>query len=209
MNVRRALVQPKTQFYWPALDLYYGIRHFRRKATKGVLFMSLRSTKRHVCGLAACAFVLVFLACPASAQRGGEASPFAQMAGAWSGSGSVNMANGTKERIRCRSTYQVDSAAVNMQIDLRCASDSYKFELRSNVSYNDGEIRGTWDELSRSVGGHVTGRASSGQIQATAAGQTFTAILNLATRGNSQTISIRSPGSELSEAVITLSKGSR
>jgi hypothetical protein len=150
------------------------------------------------------AVALLFLACPADAQ---SPSPLLLMNGSWAGSGTVAMSSGTKERIRCRSTYQVDGAGNSMQLDLRCASDSYKFELKSNITYSDGDLRGTWDELSRGVGGQVTGRATGGQIQATALGQTFTAILALNTKGNTQSISIRSPGSELSEALISLTRG--
>ena len=40
----------------------------------------------------------------AHAQAGG---PFAGMAGNWSGGGTVTLDDGSRERIRCRATYQV------------------------------------------------------------------------------------------------------
>jgi hypothetical protein len=167
--------------------------------------MSLLSTKCYTRALAAGAFAvtLLLLACPLYAQS----SPLLLLSGSWAGAGTVAFSSGSKERIRCRSTYQVDAGGTNVQLDLRCASDSYRFELRSYITYSDGELRGTWDELSRNVGGQVMGRASGSQIQATASGQTFTAILGMNTRGNTQSISIRSPGSELSEASISLTRG--
>jgi hypothetical protein len=185
------------------------------QAKEGNPIMSSPSIKRHgaPAGRApkggalmagALAAVLSLLACPPAHA---QVSPLLLLSGSWAGAGTVAMASGTKERIRCRSTYQVDGAGSNVVLDLRCASDSYKFELKSNITYSDGELRGTWDEITRSVGGQVTGRAAGGQIQATALGQTFTAILAMNTKGNSQSISIRSPGSELSEAVISLTRG--
>jgi hypothetical protein len=47
------------------------------------------------------------------------------------------------------------------------------------------------------------------QINARAEGQTFNAILALNTHGDRQSITIQSPGSEMSEVDITLTRGSR
>ena len=49
------------------------------------------------------------------------------MAGNWSGGGTVTLDDGSSERIRCRATYKVGGA--NMDMVLTCASDAYKFNL--------------------------------------------------------------------------------
>ena len=167
--------------------------------------MPLRSTKSCAFAFTGAAFAYALsFAVVAQAQQAG---PFASLAGTWSGSGTVAISNGSKERIRCRSTYEVDSGGSKVQLQLRCASDSYKFELQGNVVYQNGEVRGNWSESTRHVAGNVTGSIKGSQIDVRAAGDTFTALLSLITRGDQQSISIQSPGSEMSEALITLNRG--
>jgi 3D (Asp-Asp-Asp) domain-containing protein len=144
------------------------------------------------------------VAAAAQAQKPG---PFAALAGNWTGTGTIAMANGSKERIRCRSAYEVDASGTKVDLQLRCASDSYRFELQGSVVYQNGEILGNWKETTRGVAGNVTGSIKGNQIDVRAAGQTFTALLSLVTRADQQTISIRSPGSEMSEALITQNRG--
>jgi hypothetical protein len=50
----------------------------------------------------------------AQAQGGAGASPFADLPGAWSGSGTVTLANGRTERLRCQAGYQLDSGGNNL-----------------------------------------------------------------------------------------------
>jgi hypothetical protein len=92
---------------------------------------------------------------------------------------------------------------------MTCASDSYKFELRSNISALDQRLAGTWNELTRGVGGQIVGRIVDNRLEIRAEGQTFTALLDMTTRGNRQSVSIRSPGSEMSEVSISLTRQSR
>ncbi len=77
--------------------------------------------------------LLGFAALPAPVQA--FSSPFTAMSGSWSGSGTITTSNGNKERIRCRAKYDVDGAGSNLDLTLRCASDSYNFELQSNVAH--------------------------------------------------------------------------
>jgi hypothetical protein len=156
-----------------------------------------------------CLFVLGFAllsASPGHAQ--GEGGPFAALPGSWSGSGTITMANGTRERIRCDGQYRLASRT-NVNIQLNCASDSYRFQLRSDAVANDRSLAGTWDEASRGVGGRIYGRINGNRLEIRADGQTFSALLSMTTRGSRQTISIRSPGSEMSEVSISLSRRSR
>ena len=144
------------------------------------------------------------LAQPALAQS--KETPLQIMSGSWSGQGSIDFSDGSKERIRCRSNYKADDAGNNLKLELRCASDSYKFELLGNVVYSDGKVSGNWNEASRNAAGDLTGTASGGNINVRAVGKTFAAFLNISTRGSSQSVSIKSPGSKMSEVVITLAK---
>jgi hypothetical protein len=130
--------------------------------------------------------------------------PFAGMAGVWSGKGSIALADGGKEAIRCRATYAVRGDGHALQQTLRCASDSYKFELSSNVEANGGKLSGTWSEATRNINGEVQGTTSGGRFQVVVSAGNFTADLVLTTRGNSQSVVIRSEGSEFRQATINL-----
>jgi len=135
--------------------------------------------------------------------------PFAALPGTWSGTGTILLSSGAKERIRCRATHRLGASSTDLRLELSCQSDSYKFELQSQIASQDGTISGNWAETTRSVGGRIEGRATGNTIQVRAEGQTFSAILAVTTRGDKQSISIQSPGSEMSDITITLTRGSR
>lgn len=154
--------------------------------------------------LAAAAVVAAFLlpVTRAHAQRG----PFANLAGGWSGSGFITRANGQRERLRCRATYSVGGAGTQLSQNLRCASDSYRFDINSNVVSEGGMLSGNWDETSRNVSGSVSGRVSGGHILARVDGPQFSADLAISTNGNHQSVTIRSPGHDVTEVAITLTR---
>ena len=142
----------------------------------------------------------LFLPSAAFAQTGG----FVALSGSWSGSGSVTLASGATERIRCRATYEVTPSGNTFQQSLRCTSDSYNFDLRSSVVRSGDTVSGTWSETSRNVTGGIAGRVSGSQIQATIQGPAFSASLTMATQGDRQTVSIRSQGTEVSAVSVVL-----
>lgn len=158
--------------------------------------------------LAALALASSLAAFPVYAQRSAAASgPFDNLAGSWSGNGTITMASGQSERIRCRATYAVPDGGNSMQQDLRCASDSYRFDLRSDVTSQGGAISGRFLETSRNVGGALSGRAGVGTIQARAEGAGFSASLAVSTKGNQQSVTINSPGAAVQQVSITMRKG--
>lgn len=144
------------------------------------------------------------LMAPALAQA--DSAPFANYAGNWSGSGSITIANSGTERIRCRGTYTVDSSGNNLHQVLRCASDSYKFELTSDIAARGNNITGSWSEASRGVNGSVEGSISNGQVTALVQTNGYAATFNVTTRGNKQSVAISSKG-ELRAVNISLAKG--
>jgi hypothetical protein len=164
--------------------------------------MQQRQTKRSlfVVGVAMIAAILTI---DASLQRVTAASPFAGMRGAWSGDGVLTLLGGARERVQCRATYALGDE-LRVTQDLRCASSSYKFEVRGDVTNQNGTISGTWQETTRGLFGNLVGRMRGSQIDARIEGPTFAALLTLVTRGNQQTVSIRSPGSQVEEVLIRL-----
>jgi hypothetical protein len=134
-----------------------------------------------------------------------QSGPFAGLAGNWSGGGTVMLDDGSTERIRCRATYAVGENGNGLNQSLVCASDSYKFDLRSNVVSEGGTISGTWSETSRGVSGNLQGRANSGNFQVIASAPGFNANITLTTRGNKQSVVIRAE-SQFRGATISLSR---
>jgi hypothetical protein len=177
--------------------------------------MPLRSLKALSYALTGVAFAagLSLMASQAHAQqRTAEVAtggPFETLAGTWTGTGLITMKDGGRERIRCRGTYAVGGGGSNLRQELRCASDSYKFEMSTNITQTGEQLAGNWSENTRHVAGRVSGHATPTLIQARAEGDTFTALLAVATRGNSQTVSIQSPGAEVSDVSITMTRGSK
>jgi hypothetical protein len=132
--------------------------------------------------------------------------PFVPLSGSWSGGGVITMSSGVKERIRCRARYDVGGSGSNLDLTLRCASDSFNFELQSNVAHHNGAVSGTWAEMTRHVGGNIDGSARGNHIEVRVSG-TISALLAMSTNANHQSISIEAPGSEMSSVAISLSRG--
>ncbi|MGN6412152.1 MAG: hypothetical protein ACTHK9_12040 [Nitrobacter sp.] len=131
--------------------------------------------------------------------------PFEGLGGVWTGRGTIQLEDGSTEKIRCKATYAVSGDAQGLNQTLLCASDSYKFELKSNVLARAGVLSGDWRETSRNVGGTLEGRADRGQFNVDVSAPAFTAKLKLTTNGNRQDVVIRS-GGQFRGADISLSR---
>jgi hypothetical protein len=135
--------------------------------------------------------------------------PFAALVGSWSGTGTISLSSGAKERIRCNATHRIGAKDDELKLELTCASDSYKFNLQSQITHSAGTISGSWSETTRATGGGITGRISGSLINVRVEGPTFNALLAVTTKGDRQAISIQSPGSEMSDITITLTRKSK
>lgn len=136
----------------------------------------------------ACGFMFL-LGLPHANARGG-AGPFSGLAGYWSGSGTIRMANGAAERIRCKASYAVEASGRAAEQSLRCASASDRLEVSSNVVSKGGALSGSWMEATRGVSGNITGRASASQIIANVWGGGFAARFDILTRDSKQSVTI-------------------
>jgi hypothetical protein len=134
-----------------------------------------------------------------------QSGPFIGFNGAWSGNGTVALSDGTTERIRCKADYIVDGSGMGLKQTLKCASDSYKFDLTSDVRSQGDRISGSWSEASRNVFGNLQGTAGGGRIEVFVEANGFAANLTLQTNGNHQTVQINSKG-EIRGVNITMVK---
>lgn len=143
--------------------------------------------------------------CLLAPQVHAQSAPFSGMAGAWSGEGRIDL-EGASEPIRCRATYAVGGGGSTLEQQLRCASESYRFEVSSSVQSQAGAISGSWSETTRNVSGQVSGRAAAGRIQARVDGGVFAADLTVHTNGNHQSVLIVPQGTEVKLVSVTMRK---
>jgi hypothetical protein len=167
------------------------------------------SLPRPLTGLAGAAVALFLISSPASAQSPAEAAAsgtFAGFGGNWSGTGTITVADGGSERIRCRATYTVGAGNMTLQQNLRCASDSYKFELTTDIKSNGGNVTGYWTEVTRNLNGTLDGTGSNGEFNVLVSANGFAAELNLRLSGGKQTIVMSSKNTDLRGLNISMSK---
>jgi hypothetical protein len=134
-----------------------------------------------------------------------QSAPFAGFSGAWTGNGTVVLSDGTTERIRCKADYKVNDTGLALKQSLHCASDSYKFDLSSDVTSYGDRISGSWSEASRNIFGNLQGTAGGGRIEVFVEASGFAANLTLTTTGNKQVVQISSKG-EIRGVNITMTK---
>jgi len=150
--------------------------------------------------LAAAGLVVVFAAAGKA-----DPGPFTGLAGNWAGDGTISLGNGSRERIRCRSNYAVSAEGNSLQLSLRCASDSYRFELSGNVEHSAGQLSGMWGEASRNISGVLFGTARGHQFQLVVTSPSFSANLSMTTQGERQSVVVTAPpGGQLVGANISL-----
>jgi hypothetical protein len=141
---------------------------------------------------------------PASAADGF----FAEFPGNWSGAGTLKPENGAAERIRCNANYRAGSAPNEISLQLRCASDSYNFDLVGEFAVDgQNQVNGRWTERSRSVGGTAVGNKSGDRLQLLVESAGFSAELVMITRNKHQSVIIDSHGAgQVVKASISLNK---
>lgn len=155
------------------------------------------------------AVLLLTPAWPSYAQqiRKGGSGPFASFSGLWQGGGSITFSDGHQERVRCRATYRVQAGGDALIETLRCASDSYNFDLSAHARATGASVSGKWKEATRGLGGTLSGSIREDQMKILVQGKNFAAGLGLSTNSNQQLIQIRSRGTEFKSASINLRRG--
>lgn len=157
----------------------------------------------------ALAMTLLSASLPAEAQtvQVKSSASFASLTGSWAGGGQVKFADGKTERITCRAYYNHKGSGEELGLAIRCASTSYKIEIRANVTNENGKLSGRWEERTFNVEGDVTGRASSGNINMAIAGGGLSGSMSVTYGSSTQAVSITTEGTNLKGVTISLSRG--
>jgi hypothetical protein len=153
-------------------------------------------------------FFVLSLVVPAAAIAQAP-GPFSRLEGQWAGTGTIDMQDGRREPLRCRASYDVLERGHGLQLSIRCASESFNFNLQSSAKVQSGRVSGIWSESTMNAGGQLSGRAEGDRINVIANGQSFSADLNLTTHGDRQSVQIKSrdPQSQVVGASMTLRRG--
>jgi hypothetical protein len=135
--------------------------------------------------------------------------PFHEFDGSWTGNGTLRPSNGAAERIRCNASYRPrGSSQHEIDLQLRCASDSYNFDLSGQFTADaQNQVSGRWTERTRSIGGTAVGNAQGDRLQIHVESSGFAADLVMLTRNRRQSVTIDSQGGgQIVKASITLSR---
>jgi hypothetical protein len=146
----------------------------------------------------------VLFAAPARAEQA-----FHDVAGSWSGGGSMKPSDGPRERVRCKVDYAVRNEGHSVKMNVRCASDAYKMELSANIDQKGSVLSGNWFESQYRQGGKISGQNNDGLIEARIEGDTIAALLTVRTKGNRQSFSMEAPGAWVSQVSIDLVRDAR
>ena len=150
-----------------------------------------------------CGFLLGALLLHTSAAC--AAGPFTGFAGSWRGGGEIILDDGSREAVRCKATYSPNGEADALDIDVSCAGNSFKVHILSRVTAQGGQFSGSWQETIKEVQGSVSGRIPApGQMQASFEAMGVGIQLAARTDGRQQSITLRSQGTEIRSASITL-----
>jgi hypothetical protein len=131
--------------------------------------------------------------------------PFEQLAGTWSGKGKVTFESGNSEALACTAYYVSRDAGAGLGFAIRCASTSYKTEIRSNLHHANGRISGEWEERSFNAAGLASGVVSSEHIRLQISGA-INGSLTIVQASSKQSVSISTSGGGLSAVSIGLSR---
>ncbi|MGD9785654.1 MAG: hypothetical protein AB7E80_05370 [Hyphomicrobiaceae bacterium] len=141
-----------------------------------------------------------------SAQASAE-SPFATLAGSWSGAGQIRLEGEKSESIRCRAYYTTSGGGSGLGMAIRCASASNKIEMRANLTYAGGSVSGNWEERTFNATGEVKGSTTAELMNLNINGGGLNGRMSIRISPSSQKVSISTTGSAFRGLNLSLSRG--
>ena len=142
---------------------------------------------------------------PGLAAGPAQADPIRDLAGYWSGNGSIALSNGKTERVKCSVLYKADGGTQIRQT-MRCASADYAINSLAELRIKGSQVSGTWEEKTYSAKGDVTGRFGGDSFALSIQGAAFSAAMNVTLSNCKQSLSITPQGLEVTRVSISLAK---
>ena len=141
---------------------------------------------------------------PISGPSTAEASPTKRLLGAWAGRGTARFEGNRRERIKCNAYYTGGGSKLNIAV--RCASVSYKIEIRSKLAHSGGRVSGTWEERTFNASGATSGSLSDDRLRLNVEGGGLTASMAIDFSESKQKIKISTAGVTLKSVAINLAR---
>jgi len=166
------------------------MRFLRQSAFRGGLIIALA------------AFTLT----PTDVSNARAENPFDSLLGTWTGSGVLVLHGGQWENIKCNAYYT--GGGSKLRLAVRCASTSYRVEIRSKLTRTGDKISGTWEERTYNAAGSVSGRTLGNRLSFSISNGGFSGSMSVSYGGPEQLVSISTAGINLKSVDMTLSRKS-
>jgi hypothetical protein len=134
------------------------------------------------------------------------ADPIGDLNGYWAGSGTIALANGKTERVKCQVIYRAGQDGAQVRQTMRCASADYSINALADLRVKGGQVSGSWEEKTYSAKGDVSGRYSGESFSLSIQGASFTAAMNVTLSSCRQSLNISPKGLEVTRVSIALAK---
>ena len=164
------------------------MRFLRQSAFRGGLIIALA------------AFTLT----PTDVSNARAENPFDSLLGTWTGSGVLVLHGGQWENIKCNAYYT--GGGSKLRLAVRCASTSYRVEIRSKLTRTGDKISGTWEERTYNAAGSVSGRTLGNRLSFSISNGGFSGSMSVSYGGPEQSVSISTAGINLKSVNMTLSR---
>src|SRR5262245_40831544 len=133
-------------------------------------------------------------------------SPFPRLVGNWSGTGKVRFEEGKTEAISCKAYYVPKAEGSAMGLAIRCASASYKIEMRANLAAQGDRVTGQWEERTFNAEGSLSRRATGETLKLAISGA-VSGSMHVTLDQAGHRVDITTPGAGFAGVSINLTRG--
>ena len=154
--------------------------------------------------VASLSFLALMMPLPALADG---PSPFAALAGRWTGEGRLGFKASPAENVKCRATYFINDAKDELKQTIRCATEGGSVEILSNIKDAAGKLTGHWKETTRNLEGDLTGEVTPKGFRITVQGADLTANMDIIVRDDKQVVEIQFINTSLIGLTLLMKKG--
>ena len=125
-----------------------------------------------------------------------------RLLGTWSGKGKIVFKADKAESIKCNAYNRGEGSELRPVI--RCASPSYKIEIRSKLQKVGNKLSGIWEERTYNATGTATGRITSSTLSVAISGGGFRGEMDVSYTWSRQTVRITTEGFDMKSVDISL-----
>ena len=136
-----------------------------------------------------------------------EIDPIENLAGKWSGQGTMVPSSGRNEQFRCIITYQVGEEASRVRQHLRCQGDNRNFDAVTRLDIAEDRVTGVWADNVYSISGTLHGNVTDKGFNIQLRSAYFDAKMSVVSSDCQQTVKVTpNDSSFMKELAATLKK---